>query len=157
MVKEQFATILDELGRILHIRLAPDSHGACQIKQTSGLRVHIEPDSTGEKIMFVADLGTPPVGRYRENLFREALKANGLPMPRQGIFSYSKKKDSLVLFDWLLLNDLSGQKVADFLTPFIQKAELWRQAIPKGEIPSYTGNELSFGKTHTGSGMFGLG
>jgi len=156
MVKEQFATILDDLGKILTMKLAPDSHGACQIKQISGLMVHIEPDSTGERLMFIADLGTPPPGRYRENLFREALKANGLPMPRQGIFSYSKKKDSLVLYDALLLDDLNGQKVADFLTPFLQKAELWRAAIPKGEVPSYTGNELSFGKSQGSSGMFGL-
>ena len=96
------------------------------------------------------------LGRYRENLFREALKANGLPMPRQGIFSYSKKKDSLVLFDTLFMNELTAQKMADFLTPFMQKADLWRQAIPKGEIPSFTGNELSFGATPSGSGMFGL-
>ncbi len=155
-MKEQFASMLDDLGRLLNIKLSPDSHGACQIKQISGLMIHMEPDSSGERLMFAADLGTPPPGRYRENLFKEALKANGLPMPRLGIFSYSKKKDSLVLFDSLLLHELSAQKIADFLTPFTQKAELWRAAIPKGEVPSYTGNELSFGKTQGGSGMFGL-
>lgn len=156
MVKENFATILDDLGKIMNMRLAPDSHGACQIKSSTGLMVHMEPDSAGERLMIISDLGVPTPGRYRENLFREALKANGLPMPRQGVFSYSKKKDSLVLFDSLFLNELTGQKVADFLTTFMQKADLWRQAIPKGEVPSFTGNELSFGAQPSGSGMFGL-
>ncbi|MCE5293430.1 MAG: CesT family type III secretion system chaperone [Chlamydiales bacterium] len=156
MVKEVFASVLEDLGKIMNMRLAPDSHGACQIKSLTGLMVHMEPDTAGERIMIISDLGVPAPGRYRENLFREALKANGLPMPRQGIFSYSKKKDSLVLFDTLFMNELTAQKMSDFLTPFMQKADLWRQAIPKGEVPSFTGNELSFGATPSGSGMFGL-
>ncbi len=156
MVKEMFETILADLGTIMHISLSPDSHNACQIKAANGLMVHIEPDSSGERIMFVSDLGSVPQGRYRENLFREALKANGLPLPRQGLFAYSKKKDSLLLFDSLILEDLTGQHVADFLKSFMQKAELWRSAIPKGEVPSFTSNELSFGTSPGGSGMFGL-
>lgn len=156
MVKEVFSTLLEDLGKLMNMKLAPDSHGACMIKSQTGLMVHMEPDSAGERLMIISDLGTPPPGRYRENLFREALKANGLPMPRQGIFCYSKKKDSLVLFDTLLLDDLTGQLISDFLTPFMQKADLWRLAIPKGEVPSFTGNELSFGAQPSGSGMFGL-
>ncbi len=156
MVKEQFSTILEDLGKIMNMKLAPDRNNACQIQAANGLMVHMEPDSAGERIMFVSDLGVPPPGRYRENLFREALKANGLPLPRQGIFAYSKKKDSLVLFDSLFLDDLTGQLVADFLKPFMQKAELWRASIPKGEVPSFTSNELSFGTSPGGSGMFGL-
>ncbi len=155
MVKEAFETLLDGLGKLLNMTLAPDGHNACQIKTANGLMVHMEPDARGERLMIAADLGTPPPGRYRENLFREALKANGLPPPRQGIFCYSKKKDALVLFDSLLLDELSPEKMYDFLNLFIQKADLWKNAIPKGETPSFTGNELSFG-SKSGSGMFGL-
>lgn len=156
MVKEAFGSILEDLGKIMNMRLAPDSHNACQIKSPTGLMVHIEPDAHGERLLIVSDLGVPTPGRYRENLFREALKANGLPMPVNGIFSYSQKKDSLLLFDSLLLDELSGQRLFDFLTPFMQKADLWRLAIPKGEVPSFTSNELSFGQKPSGSGMFGL-
>lgn len=155
-MKEEFASILDEVGKVLNLKLAPDKNNACQIKYATGLSMIIQVDAASERMLFVSDLGTPPPGRYREDLFREALKANGLPPPRQGIFSYSKKKDSLCLFDSLPLGDLTGQKVVDFITPFIAKAELWRKAIPNGEIPSFTGNELSFGQKPPSSGMFGL-
>ncbi len=155
MVKDIFADVLDELGKILNIPLAPDRHNACLIKFPQGLSVHMQFDPAAERILVVSDLGVPPPGRYRENLFREALKANGLPPPKNGIFAYSKKGSSLVLYDSLSIKDLSGQKLADFLTPFMQRADVWRLAITRGETPSFLGNELSFGST-SGSGMFGL-
>jgi hypothetical protein len=156
MVQEVFASILADLGKILNMKLAPDRNGSCMIQYTTGLKLVMESNALAERLMVIADLGTPAPGRYRENLFREALKANGLPPPRQGIFCYSAKKDSLILFESLPLGDLTGQKVADLLTPFLAKANLWRTAITKNEVPSFTGNELSFGATGTGSGMLGL-
>lgn len=156
MVEEVFESVLADLGKILSMTLKPDRHGSCMIKYTSGMAVVIEPNALAEKLMIFADLGSPPQGRYRENLFREALKANGLPPPRQGIFCYSAKKESLMLYDSLPLSEISGQKVADLLVPFLAKANLWRAAISRSEVPSFTGNELSFGTSGSGSGMLGL-
>lgn len=157
MVQELFASILDDLGKQLNMKLVPDKNGACMIRYTTGLQLHIESNALAERVMLIADLGTPAPGRYRENLFREALKANGLPPPRQGIFCFSAKKDSLVLFDSLPLAELTGQKLADLVNPFLAKANLWKNAISKNEVPSFTGNELSFGSSSGGAGgMLGL-
>jgi hypothetical protein len=155
MIQDTFGAIIDELGKILKTRLAPDAHNACKLKYKSGLTIQIDFNSANEKIELISSLGTPIPGRYRENLFREALKANGLPFPKYGVFAYSKKQDALVLYDHIPLKELSGQKLADFLTPFAGRADLWSQAIAKGEVPSFTGTEFTFSKS-PGSGMFGL-
>ena len=119
--------------------------------------MQLEVDSRGENVVIAADLGQVNQGRFRENLFREALKSNGLPPPRNGIFAYGKKTESLVLCDKLSLEEISGQKLADFLLNFTQKAELWKNGIVRGEVPSFMGNELSFGQTAAGpGGLFGL-
>lgn len=154
MVKDLFASILEELGSIFKLTLSPDKNNACLIKYKTGSNLHMELDSGGEKIIVISDLGTPPLGRFRENLFREALKSNGLPPPKNGVFAYAKRSDSLVLYSTVAIADLTGQKLADFLAPFMQKADLWRTSIQRNEVPSFLGNELSFGTG--GTGMFGL-
>lgn len=154
MFNDLFANVLAELSAILKLKLAPDKNNACLIKFKSGLSIHMEFDAGAEQVVIVSELGTPPLGRFRENLFREALKSNGLPPPKNGIFAYSKKNDALVLYSSVPMANLSGQKLADLLAPFMQKADLWRVGIEKNEVPSFLGNELSFG-TH-GTGMFGL-
>ena len=157
MITDKFGNLLQELGQILKAKLEPDKNGACLLRFKNGLQVQLELGSRGENLMLVCDLGELSQGRYRENIFREALKANGLPPPRSGIFAYGKKTESLVLYDQLLLEELSGQKLADFLRSFTQKAELWKTSIARGEVPSFMGNELSFGQTGGApGGLFGL-
>jgi hypothetical protein len=153
MVTDYFGTLLEELSTLFKTRLTPDANGCCFIRFKEDLAVCLEIDKSGN-LLVVSDLGTPSLGRYRENLFREALKANGLPPPRNGIFAYSKRKDSLVLYDSLPTVKLTAPKLFEYLTTFKQKADLWRSAIVQGTIPSYLGNEMSFGTK--ASGMFGL-
>lgn len=155
MIQEIFGALLEELGQIMKMKLAPDKHNSCLIRYPNGLTVQIDQDTAADEIIVVATIGTSPPGRYRESLFKEALKANGLPPPQPGAFAYSKKTDSLVLYGHISLKELTGQRLADYLTPLIQRAELWRNAIGRGEIPSYMGTELSFGRGG-GSGLFGL-
>jgi len=116
--------------------------------------VQMELDARGENVRIGCSLGEPPQGRYRENVMREALKANGLPPPQKGIFAFGKKTESLLLYDELPLNDLSGDKLAEYLSGFILKAELWREAITRGEVPSFMGTEATF--TGKAGGLFGL-
>jgi hypothetical protein len=156
MVGDKFSNLLEELGQIFKISLKPDKNSACALKFKNGIQVQIELDPRAENLLVISDLGQINQGRYRENVFREALKANGLPPPRNGIFAFGKKNESLVLYDTLVLEELSGQKLADFLQLFTQKAELWKNGIARGEVPSFLGNELSFGAKGAPSGMFGL-
>lgn len=154
MIQEIFGALLEELGSVMNMRLSPDRNNSCLFTYQNGLKVQLEHDTGNNQIIAVAYIGTPPPGRYRENLFKEALKANGLPLPQPGAFAYSKKTDSLVLYGYISITELTGQKLADFLAPFIQRADLWRNAMGRGEIPSFTGTELSFGRS--GGGIFGL-
>jgi hypothetical protein len=100
-----------------------------------------------------------PPGRYRENVFREALRANGLPLPRNGIFGFAKTNGSLYLFDQIALEGLSGDRLFEFMQPFVQKATLWKNGLAQGEVPSYSATESSYsggGGGGGGGGIFGL-
>lgn len=153
MMTDVFSTLLQELGELIKINdLHPDSNNSCLIKLPNGLEIQLEPDSRSEFLIIGTTIGSVPQGRYRESIFREALKANGMPLPRYGIFSFSKKSDKLVLFDRLHLKDLSGLKIFDFIKPFAEKAFSWKGSIAQGEIPSIIGTYSS--TSH--AGMFGM-
>ena len=157
MITDKFDNLIQELGVTLKIKLKPDKNNACLLRFKNGIQIQLEVDSRGEKLVLAADLGQVPQGRYRENIFREALKANGLAPPRNGIFAYSKKNESLVLCDSIPLEELTGTKLADYLHSFMQKGELWKNAITRGDVPSFMGNELSFGASQgQPGGLFGL-
>jgi len=152
MISDLFGTILQELGAIIkNPNLKPDEHNSCLLKFKGDLKVQIEPEKSGRYLVVGCDLGNIPAGRYRENIFNQALKANGMPIPRYGIFAYSKHSDHLVIFDNLPLKDLTGQKIADFLPSFLEKARTWKTAIEKGDVPvlenTYTSKPI---------GLFGL-
>src|ERR1700722_15816960 len=99
MVSDRFSLFLEELGQVMQLKLAPDSHESCMLRFPGNLEVRIDPDQLGETIYLTCDLGPLPQGKYRENIFREALKANGLPPPRIGVFSFNSHRESLLLFD----------------------------------------------------------
>lgn len=136
MVTDFFGSLLQDLGKVLNIpNLHPDTNNSCLVKFKGGVTVQFEIDREGQYFIIGTDLGVIPIGRYRENIFTEALRANALPGTRHGIFAYSKQKDHLVLFEMMPIKDLHVQKVADFLTPFLAKATAWKEAITRGEIP----------------------
>ncbi len=136
MVGDFFSVLLQELGEILQIKdLAPDDNNSCLLKLKNGISVQLEPAKKDGFIVMGAKIASIPPGRYRENIFREALKANGLPPPQQGIFAFSKNNDQLVLFEMISLQDLSGAKLNDHLVPFSEKVKTWQDAISRGDIP----------------------
>lgn len=154
MITNFFSDLLQELGPLMKIQgLHPDEKHSCLIEFKNGLKLQMEPDSREEFLMIAVKLDHLPAGRYRENLFREALKANGMPLPRFGIFAYGKKSDCLILCDKLHIQDLTAQKVFDHLTPFIEKALVWKEALSRGDIPSIIS---SYSGASSGGGLFGM-
>jgi hypothetical protein len=150
MVKDLFDSLLEETGHALQIpNLHADRNNTCLIQLSNGLKVQLEIEPKAQIFMIGCDLGEVPIGRYRNNLFREALRANGLPGPQAGILAYSSKTDHLVLFKALPLKELNGERIADALESFSEKALLWKQAVDNGEIPALYTNRPS-------AGMFGL-
>lgn len=154
MVSNLFETLLQELGRteIISIpTLHADSNNSCLIRFKGGLEVQIELNEQEHKLIICSDLGYASIGKYREDVFREALKANGMPYPRWGDFAYSRKADHLILFHRLELKDLTGERIADFLTHFLEKAFYWREALLRNDVPV-----VSDLRTARPMGMFGL-
>lgn len=149
MVRDLFGNILAEIGQALKIPdLHPGKDSSCLVKMPSGVTVQFELDKKGEALLIGSEIGQLQAGRYRENVFREALKANGMP-PLNGIFAFSKKAEKLVLFMKIPLKDYHADKLLTILTPFLEKAQLWRDAIARGDIPVAS-------QTSNTSGMFGL-
>jgi hypothetical protein len=153
MVTDLFGSLLQELSASLDIpALHPDSNNSCLIKFKSGVAIQIEVDRSGHHLVIGSDLGSVPIGKYRENLFREALKCNELPPPLHGILSYSEKTDHLVIYEKLPLQDLNGEKIAAAITPFTEKALIWAEALKHNDIPAI--NQMS--TSQGAGGMFGM-
>lgn len=154
MVKEYYGTLLEEIGKIMHVtNLQPDKNNSCLIEFPNKVKVQLEVDSSRNLFIMGCNLGVVPPGRYRENIFREALRANGMPFPRNGDFSYSKQMDSLVLTRELPMQDIHPDKIVHELRNFLQKAGQWQEALARGDIPSIIqGTYMSKGS----GGMFGL-
>lgn len=154
MVTDLFGSLLQELGQVMGIPdLHPDRHNACLIKFPDGLEVQMELDGQGLELTMASNLGVLPPGKYRENVFREAMRANGMPLPLMGVFAYSKKADSLVLFQRVPTKDLSGDKINTALLPFLEKARYWKETITNNEIPQVSSVYTSTGRP---GGIFGL-
>lgn len=151
MVAGLYEGMLEELGRVLGVALFPDQNYSCVVKMPNKLEVHIEIDRKGDKMVLGAYLGQLPPGRYRELVFYEALRLNGCPPPHVGTFAYSNKMDQLVLFRWIDLHEMTGEKIAKFLKPFAERGAQWRDAIAAGQVPVVEGLSL---QEH--SGIFGL-
>lgn len=149
MVFNTFESLLQDIGKEYNLNLKPDQNNSCLLVLPTGLSLQMEIDHRGEHFIIGIDLGLIPPGKYRENIFREALKANGKPSPRLGIFSYSKQKDHLLLIEMLSLKNLTGDRIREVLKPLAEKGFTWKQALNRGEIPVIADESRS-------SGMFGL-
>lgn len=152
MITDRFGALIEELGTVLRVKLTPDSNGACLIRFKDQLGVYLELDSLGEGVQIMVEIGKAGEGKFRENILREALRANGLPPPRTGIFCYSQKKDSLLLYEPLPIEDLTGGRLAEVITQISEKARLWRDSIARGELPPF---RSTVGRS-TSSGFMGL-
>ena len=161
MIADRYSALLEELSNLLHIKLPLDENNACVIRLQDKLGVFMEPDRLREHLYITLDIGSPTPGQFREHVFREALKANGIPPPKTGIFAYGAKTDSLLLFERLSLDELNGPKLLETMQSLIRKARVWKEAIDHGEVPSYRMTEPAFAKQEGGTlphakNIFGL-
>lgn len=160
MIWDKYSALLSELGKALHLPIEGAKQGACLFKLKDNITIAIEADAPQENVLIVIEIGSIPSGPYRQKIFQEALKANGLPPPRNGIFAYSSKKDELLLYDQIPLENLNIPELLSFLKTLLQKARRWKTSIEQNEVPSYASTEETFGSmtssSHRGKGMFGL-
>lgn len=148
-----FENLIHELGKVMDVSLHPDTHQSCLIAfPAEDLSVQIDLDSDTEHILIGTQLGELPPGIYRENILSQALRVNGTSQSPRGILAFSEKNNALVLFQFLKIAFLNGEKLHDFLTLFCEHAKIWKESITRGEIPqmendTYTSGDSMFGLT----------
>lgn len=154
MVSDIFGTLLEDIGKKFgDITLRPDKNNSCLIKLKGGTEIQLEMDHSGQFLVMGCKLGEIPPGRYRENLLKEALKANNLPYPLHGVLAYSQKGNTLILYQKLIVNDQIASTVASEIPEFAEKAKVWLTAIQQSNLPTINLTEAT---QKTGGGMFGL-
>ncbi len=134
-MQEPIEELLQHMGNALGISLHLDESDSCMIIIDEKLRVQIELHADGDKVVFAVFVAHVDPGKFREIVLAKAMQANNLPYPQYGIFGYSPYNNQLVLFDLLALDDLNGEKMADFFTLLTEKAKLWEESLERGETP----------------------
>jgi len=128
---DRFEEFLKELGRQIDVPLHPDTRRICRINVNQALHVQLEYDEGKERVLFATFLCDIPPGKFREEVFKEALKANGV-FPRAGTLGFSDRNNKMALFDSLSIHERVGEKTTAFLFSFIETARQWKEAIEGG-------------------------
>jgi len=147
---DPFESLLSELGAELGTSLHPDRKGACKLKINDTFHVQLECDAHQENLLVATFICDVPPGKYRENILRDALKANW-PFPKNGTLAYSDRNNKLVLFSHFRLIHLNGKKLADFLTIFLDKANNWRIGVETGHTAHLAATAIK-----PSTGLFGM-
>jgi len=149
MIDDKFGALLQELSDVLKIELTPDSNNNCKIEYPDKMVITMEPNVLGDHLRLIVEIDKPGDGRYREEVLKEALLANNLPPPRNGIFCYGAKSNLLLLYDSISFEDLSGVRLAEIIDILLKKGRQWKESIQRGELPTHRSIESK-------GGMFGL-
>lgn len=128
-----FEELLHALGKVFHLDLEVDKHHACSILVHPRLTVQMQLDVSQEHLWMFSKLIDTPPGKFRENILKEALKANSLPDPRIGILAYLKATNQLILFQKYPLTILNGERLSGLFASFTEMADSWREAIESGQ------------------------
>lgn len=146
-----FEDLIRELSVAMNIDLHLDAHQSCRLEfLPEEIDIQVDLDTNADKILIGTELGRVSAGPYRERIFRQALHANGAVKSPQGVLAFSEKNDTLILFQFLELNILTGEKLYHFLQIFRQNANMWKNALSTGDIPHLPEETVSEGS------MFGL-
>lgn len=129
----RFEELLQALGKAFHLKLHVDRSNACSIQIHDHLVIQLQLDTSQENLWIFSKLIEVPPGKFRENIFREALKANALPDPRTAIFGYLPNTNHLALFQKYPLEVLNGERLAGLIGAFLEMAESWMKAINSGQ------------------------
>lgn len=129
---DRFQQLLWDLGELIELPLHIDKNSACKLLLDEKLEVQLEMDSDGEKLLIGAFLGELPPGKFRENVLKDALKVNHLIHPYSTL-AFMEKTNTLILYQYLMANELSGETLVEHLNVFIEEAEEWRAAITNGQ------------------------
>jgi hypothetical protein len=147
---DRFEELLRELGVEYSLPLHPDKHGFCKLRINETLSAQIEFNPDQNIITIATFISEIPAGKFRENILKAALQNNHY-YPEKSHLSYCDKNNQLALFQKVSITTLTGKKLSEILSEFINKAEEWRTAIGTGNLTGLTPKARIESK-----GMFGL-
>jgi hypothetical protein len=130
---DPFNALLSSLGTLFGLPLMADKQNACAFQIKKGLVIQLQPDEAMEKVLIVTRVAEVAPGKFREEVLKETLKANGLADPRAGTFAYMAKNNILILFQHYPIDILNGERLAGLIIPFIELADAWRTAVLSGK------------------------
>lgn len=133
MVNTQLQGILKEFEPYFNCPLVTDERESCLIQMSIGVDVQMELTRYGT-LLIGCRLGSV-VGKFRDLLFKEAMKSNYLTLPSTGVFGYSQKSKNLILFIIVDPKNIKTDSIASLMTPFVTKAKKWIEAIKNTTIP----------------------
>lgn len=128
----QFEELLKELGKQLDLPLYLDKYQACSI-QIPPLVLQMQPDRSQEFLFLFCKVIEIPPGKFRENVLREALKANVESEPCIATFGFLAATDHLILYQRYPFTILNGERMGSFLGSFFKLAKEWYKAIAAGQ------------------------
>ncbi len=142
---KNFHDLIHELGEFIGTTLTVDLNHSCCLEINQTLKVQIELDPPGEKILLMTKIIELPPGRFRENILKDGLKANFLAEEKLGILAYLERQNTLVLFQDLYTHSITMEILYEHLIKFIERASNWLTSIEGGksspdlgEIPAGT-------------------
>jgi hypothetical protein len=126
-----FEELLKELSPLVGFPLHIDHHHVCCLWAGDTLKVQIEQNKEGHITLaaFLSELGP---GKFREEVFKESLKANGQFIPG-GVLSFSSKNNQLVLHHFVLREIMNAQNVFESMTALIHYGLQWQTALNEGK------------------------
>ncbi len=115
-----FEDLLNELGKVLRMKLHVDAKGACSLR-IQDKTIQLEPDrDLGSLFIFTRIMETPP-GKYREQILAQAMKAN--TQSSSAIFAYLEKTNELVAFQKYPFSILTGERLASLIATFLEASK----------------------------------
>lgn len=154
MVEGEFQALMRELGLFLQVEIPELRNDSCMLDFRNSVQLQIELSDDGRNVTVFCNLGEVPVGRFRDDVFAESLKWNGRPYPRHGTLAFSKKAGTLTLFETFPIFEMTGEKLNDFVLPFLENAKTWHEALKSGRLPTIPDHSIE-GQRQSG-GLFGL-
>ncbi len=128
---DAFQKLIWDLGEITEIALHVDELHACKLVFEDKYPVQMEMDPHSEYLIIASKVVEVPPGKFRENVLKEGLKVNGEYHPF-GFLAYHERDNSLVLYNKLVLERLTGEKLADFIELFVEEVDKWYEALTGG-------------------------
>lgn len=131
-MSDKFEEMLKGLSILLDTKFHIDKNRACSIIFDEKIILQLELDENLENLIVFSSVCPLAPGKFRENVFLEALKENN-KFPYIAIFAYYEADNSLAMCNYLPFDTLNPEILSSYLSTFIDLAFLYQEAISRGQ------------------------